>query len=194
MKKKLITWSLVKYNRFQTGSAKTGTIIMSGNNPNGFWEKIFELGFDDNVYEVQRTEKDNASICIKVGSFEEDKANISMNAKISDAAKCLLPLLDLLKHSSDGKHTLHVREKEHNIREKYLLDKLALQKPTVGQFREYIISLHSDLDIEGVSKLDSSSMDELYHYFNEVKNWKINNKPMKDWRVEVKKRFLKMIL
>lgn len=183
---KKTTWTLIKYYKYQTDkSQRQGKIIMRGKSPNGFIEKIFEIGFDEYVYTIQRECYGDISYSVSIGQYADEKAENEINAKIATASKNLLPLLDLLKHKNDGKHLEDIHHIELN---KITTDKNCDEKPTVGQFREYCISLIP----KGVG-VNGKDFETLYSYFNDLKKWKINGKPMKDWRVEVKKKFLKMI-
>ena len=72
-------WTLQQYDRFQKSidekgsyQTSTGLTIMSDDNPNEFWEKIFELGFEKNVFCVTKQEDNtNAIISVQIGSFQD---------------------------------------------------------------------------------------------------------------------------
>lgn len=184
--RKKITWTLIKYYKFQTDkSQRQGKIIFRKSNPNGFIEKIFELGFDEYVYTLQREEQGDISYSIQIGQYADEKAENEINKNISDASLNLLPLLDLIQQKKNSKHLEDIYHLELN---KLTTNKNCDEKPTVGQFREYCRSLIPN----GVG-VNGKQFETLYEYFNDLKKWKINGKPMKDWRVEVKKKFLKMI-
>jgi hypothetical protein len=183
-KNKKIIWTLIKYFKFQTDtSQRRGKIIMRGNTPNGFVEKIFELGFNEYVYTMQREHKGDISYSVQIGQYPDEKAENEINKSIAQASEVLLPLLDLLKRKKDGKHLEEISFQQH-FRETN--DDNCDEKPTLKQFSNYCTSLIS----KGVG-VNNKWIKDLYVYFNETTNWKIGGKPMKDWRVAAKTAFLK---
>ncbi len=92
------TFTLIKYDKFQRSSNVNGEIIMDKKgNANGFLEKIIEIGFDQNCFEVQYKLEDGILFGIRIGSFEKDDEQIEINKSIADTAMNLMPLIDLLK-------------------------------------------------------------------------------------------------
>lgn len=187
MGKQKITWLLIKYYRYQTDTTqRRGEIIMRGKTPNGFIEKIFELSFDRYIYSIQRQEKGSISYSIQIGDFANEKAENEMNSKIADASMKLLPLLNLLSDKNSGKHFEEIEKIQ--MEDSLNFDRKGnFKPPTVGQFREYCISL-----IPKGKGVKNERFEELYNYFKN-NNWNIGGKKMKDWKVAAKREFKKLI-
>lgn len=182
----MANWTLIKYFKFQTDkSQRRGKIIMRGKKPNGFIEKIFELGFNEYIYTIQRENKGDISYSVQIGQYPDEKAENEINKNIAEASQNLIPLLDLLKKKNDGKHLEDIAHQQH-YRETN--DDNCDEKPNLKQFADYCTSL-----IPKYKGVNNKQIRDLYIYFNETVNWKIGGKPMKDWRVAVKKSFEKII-
>ena len=180
------TWTLIKYFKYQTDkSQRQGKMIMRSNTPNGFIEKIFELGFNEYVYTIQSEEKGDISYSVQIGQYLDDKAENEMNKKVADASLNLLPLLELIQQKRDSKHLEDIYHFELN---RLTTDENCDEKPSMSQFVDYCRSL-----IPRGRGVNNKAIKDLFVYFNENKNWKINGRPMKDWRVEVKRKFLNLM-
>ena len=89
METKECNWLLVQFDRFQHDvSYANGTVILEGDNANGFLERIVKDGFTKYCYQIQyRNEHGQKCVFSHLGVFHQTQLKNAFNALYTNAMK-----------------------------------------------------------------------------------------------------------
>ena len=99
MKTKEYNWLLVQFDRFQEDvSYANGTILLEGDNANGFLERIVKDGFAKYCYQIQyRNEHGQKCVFSHLGMFHQTQRKNAFNALHTKSMENIANMLTSMK-------------------------------------------------------------------------------------------------